>query len=693
MMLKASPAMSKGHSQWGRKWSFFRRSGGKAGAASLIADVHDPLPLWAGALCGALLGLSECLLTAATGELERPDLLSIWAFDLAFGLATGGCAWGIEKAWGRSPRSWIVIGCVLTLPASLFLCRGLLSNAHLLTDGLASFCLIAAVFLMLRIACARNRGRLQPLPLVAIACGAVGTATFFLNRHLIPSSRSADVPAAAIGIALASVVLCGIAALPGRGFVPIIAAAGLSATLGGQLLIREAVGAGSRPAAAAKPAPAANVLLVTLDTVRRDHLSCYRYPRATSPSLDELARSATLYENAYATSPYTLSSHASLFTGLLPSEHGAHAVPYTEVDVPLSADHDTLAEVLARRGYDTAAFVANYAYLRPATGLAQGFDSYDATARRLFGHVPLLASFLGRAGPPFSPRCFLGWTKRSHEADAITERAIRWLRLSRNRPFFLFVNYLDAHAPYAPPPEYAKRFSHRGGWLVQWKWNQARALSEEDWAFLVDQYDGALAFADHELGRLIDSLRQEGLYEQTLIAVTSDHGEFLGEHGLRGHRQALYESVLQIPMIVKLPGQRTGGSEAQLTTLADLHWLIREALHERLAPPRISAARVVAEYWTTWMDLRKAAPRRSPAWRATYRGSLKLIQGAAAASQLFDLASDPDEQRDLLGTADGNREAQTMVHSLPPLLEFSRPALWRMDPEAEERLRALGYVH
>lgn len=664
-----------------------------------------------GALVGGLLGLVECFLAAATGQIQRMDLVWIWSFDLALGVGVGITALALGALLLRRAPGWIAPASIVAAPAVLLALRGPLNRSGDLTslEAVVALPLIAAPFPVLRFVWTRHAGALPVGSFAAVACACLSVAIFSFSKDLVPNDGAWGRPVAALGlIAATSVLYRGLISRAARGSwgAPVlwrtVGLAGVLGAGGGQLLVQSAREAGV-PMSSASPSRSTqampNVLLVTLDTVRRDHLSCYGSSRATSPALEELVRTATLYTNAYATSPYTLASHASLFTGLLPSAHGARPVPYTAgseegpSDVPLAPEHETLAEVLRKRGYESGAIVANYGHLSLATGLAQGFDSYDSRAERIHGHVPLLVSFLFRLGPALSPRAFLGWTKASREADAITEAAIAWIRRTRERPFFLFVNYLDAHAPYAPPPEHARRFSRGGGFLVQLKWNRNRELSEEDWAFLGDQYDASVAFVDHEIGRLVAFLKASGLFERTLIAVTSDHGEFLGERGLRGHGQALYEPVLRIPMIVKRPGQRVGGSEGQLTTLADLHWLIREALDERLAPPAPDTARVVAEYWTPWIEKRHhPSIVLAPAWRATYQGPLKLIETSSRPPQLFDLSNDRSELRDLFATPEGARQAQAMLSQLPALEERPRSGIPAADPDAQRRLRALGYI-
>jgi arylsulfatase A-like enzyme len=657
--------------------------------------VAESRRLHEGALVGAFLGLADTLYAAATGWMPRSDFFWIWSFDLALGLGIGLVALTAGVLLRRN-HQWLASAAIVAVPALLFALRGPLGRPSQWAQpgSLAALSIVLAPFVLLQPRWVAKQDAMTHARFALVAAAYLGGALFVLSQDLVRDELNRGRVLVAAVLILSTVVAC-VRSTPAT-------TVGLTlsvAVAGGALLMRGAESASAAlPISAATEPALPNVLLVTLDTVRADHVSSYGYSRPTSPSLDELTRIATRYTNAYATSPYTLSSHGSLFTGLLPSSHGARSVPFPSGDptgpseLRLTDKHPTLAETLRRRGYDTGAIVANYAYLHPSTGLARGFESFDASPERVHGHAPLLASFLFRAGPALSPRLFLGWTKGAKEADAISDAAIAWLRRPRDRPFFLFLNYLDAHAPYAPPRPHARRFSKRSGLWVQLKWNLDRRLSAEDWEYLVDQYDASIAFVDEQLGRVLEFLRAAGTFDSTLIAVTSDHGEFLGEHGRRGHRQALYEPVLRIPMIVKGPQQRAQRSDARTTTLADLHWLIRETLEQR-SPPEAARVRAVAEYWTPWGELRQYPSRLyDSAWRASYQDRFKLIETASRPAQLFDLDSDPGEQRDLATTPEGAQRVRMMLEALPPFLKdpSQRPAA--LDPDAERRLRALGYL-
>ncbi len=281
-----------------------------------------------------------------------------------------------------------------------------------------------------------------------------------------------------------------------------------------------------------------SIVLITLDTTRPDHLGCYGYARATSPSLDLFAEAAVLYENAYATSSWTLPSHASLFTGLLPMQHGAQSVPKGPNRSlgygvrPLTESVTTLAELLGHAGYRTAAVVAGPA-LRSELGVAQGFEIYEDKLPQHSG-------------------------KR---AQQVTEEATALLKGFGTEPYFLFVNFFDPHSPYRPPPPFdeglppsankglGKALVERLGAGVS-----PRPISELEPSLravlstMVAGYDAEITYMDHYLGRLLEAISAAPRGDQTLIIVTGDHGESFGEHNYESHGAHLYEHNERVPL-------------------------------------------------------------------------------------------------------------------------------------------------
>ena len=276
-------------------------------------------------------------------------------------------------------------------------------------------------------------------------------------------------------------------------------------------------GRGETPSPASSP-QRPNVLLVTIDTLRADHVGCYGAADAETPTLDALAAQGTRFESALAPTPLTLPSHTSILTGLEPPRHGVrHNGLYRLAD-----GVETLAERLRGAGYATGA-VIGAAVLSRRYGLARGFDSYDDA---LDGSRAAQSGFHERT------------------AEQVTELARAWLD-PPHEPFFLWLHYYDPHLAYRPPSPYAERHS-------------------------ASPYDGEIAYVDHELGRVIDALRSRDLLERTLVVVSADHGESLGEHGERDHSYTLYDSALRVPLIWRGPGIDGGRSVPGVVRSVDI---------------------------------------------------------------------------------------------------------------------------
>ena len=263
-----------------------------------------------------------------------------------------------------------------------------------------------------------------------------------------------------------------------------------------------------------------NVLLISLDTLRKDHMSTYGYARPTTPAIDALAADGLVFERGVAVSNWTLPTHASMLTGVLPPTHGAHFVTrdqpfvkHVEPAARMSDEGATLAEILGGAGYRTGAVLANWWWLGRPYGLDRGFEHYDH--RR-------------GTSPPVYRR-----------ASKITDEGIDWLSRSDGRPFFLMLNYMDPHIPYAAPAPYDRRFDERSSpppsakpWTF---WIRAqrqvlrtgRALDRDLHRFMVDRYDGEIAYLDEHVGRLLNWLREADLYANTLIILTSNLGSHL----------------------------------------------------------------------------------------------------------------------------------------------------------------------
>lgn len=278
-----------------------------------------------------------------------------------------------------------------------------------------------------------------------------------------------------------------------------------------------------------------NVLLVTLDTVRSDHLGCYGYEAAQTPAIDSLMKNGLRFDDAVASVPLTLPSHATMLTGLYPPRHGVR----NNGTHHLTPDHVTLAETLSAHGYDTAAFLGCFV-LDERFGLNQGFDVYDF-------QVP--PGGFRAADPDYNER----------QADAVTDAALRWLTNRQTSqptsPFFLWVHYFDAHMPYESPLQNAPQFAGR-------------------------PYDAEIAFTDRQFQRVLDELDKLNLRERTLIVLVSDHGEALGEHGESSHGLLLYDCTLRVAFILSCPAlfDRSYRVDDRIVGLVDLRATLEDLL-------------------------------------------------------------------------------------------------------------------
>lgn len=411
------------------------------------------------------------------------------------------------------------------------------------------------------------------------------------------------------------------------------------------------------PSAAAAAAPPAklSLLVVTIDTLRADHVGIYGDKDARTPVLDGLARRGVRFDRAFSHVPLTLPSHCTLFTGLEPAAHGVR-----DNGQRLGPGPATLAEMARGRGYATAAVVGAYP-LDSRFGLARGFDLYDD----LYGSRNKVRdmAFVERRG-----------------AD-VSERAGRWLRDRGREPFLLWVHYFDPHAPYEPPPPYDGEFAGR-------------------------EYDGEIAYADACLGRLLEALDQAGRTADTLIVVASDHGEGLGDHGEKTHGIFVYDATLRVPLIAAGPGLPPGGRavETQVglidvlpTVLELLGWPAPKGLPGRSLVPLMARPDAGRTEAGRPIYVESLSPLLSRGW-APLRGlrtpSWKYIDAPAA--ELYDVAADPGETRNLLDERPevarrlrGDLEAETRRRAAEPAGTAPGPTPGR---EAREKLRALGYV-
>ena len=425
-----------------------------------------------------------------------------------------------------------------------------------------------------------------------------------------------------------------------------------------------------RRAAAVLPAAAPNapnVLIIIVDTLRADHLSLLGYARKTSPNLEKIAQQSVLFEDAMATSSWTLPSHGSIVTGRYPSEHGAEKFGLAERNL-------TLAEVLRGRGYLTGAFSANEQLFSRAFGFGQGFirfeDSFhspgDMVSRTLLGNQ--IYKHLLR------PLGFEDIPGRKRAAD-VNRSLLRWLDGENHRPFFAMLNYFDLHDPYLPPQPYRGKFSKRpnpGGVFNTLVGRDYRSITTPE--ILEDEiaaYDGAIAYMDDQLGVLMEELERRGLSQNTLLIITSDHGESFSEHGVFAHGTSLYREQVRVPILLRWPGKIPGGlrvtSRVSLVELAGTVMdLIGGEIPREFRGPSLAVAwknPSAMEGWPNSAAQLAATPEANNPKLLPYSGDMRAMITAKwyfivhdkFGPQLFNDISDPQQMNDLSGTPDGKR--------------------------------------
>ncbi len=395
-----------------------------------------------------------------------------------------------------------------------------------------------------------------------------------------------------------------------------------------------------------------NVLLITIDTLRADRLGCLGSDRGLTPHLDSLAAEGAVFSNAWTPVPLTAPSHASMLTGRYPITAGLRN---NGVEV-LSAQELLLPEILRERGFQTAGIVSALV-LASTFGLNQGFD--------LYYEEDISGGERGRG---------LWYDQRP--ADKTIDRTLAWLRASVGRPFFLWVHLFDPHDPYDPPSPYKEKF--------------AQAL-----------YDGEIAFADAQVGRLLEALREMSLDDSTLIIAAGDHGESLGDHGESFHGIFIYNATMRVPLIVRAPGGRRGVRVDDPASTLDITPTVLASLGIQVPTTMqgvslLDAAARGGRVPARSLYLETIYPTTSYGWaapRGIVSGSWKSIDLPAA--ELYDVASDPSEKSNLAGTQLSRRDAlRSEYAALRAELESgAREAeTASIDEETRDRLASLGYL-
>jgi arylsulfatase A-like enzyme len=469
-----------------------------------------------------------------------------------------------------------------------------------------------------------------------------------------------------------------------------------------------------------------NILLLVMDSVRAANISCYGYDRPTTPNLDQLAAESTLFEQAISVGCWTLPVHASLFTGLYPLSHGV-----TVSKKALPDGFPTLARRLGELGYQSAC-LSNNPYISEATGLTQGFDTVDDLWQLVYPYRERSKSATrlrqlergGTAGKALvrvtrallRPRSMVRTWKRLHSTEdsgaKLTNQRIReWLAArDQGSPFFVFANYMESHEPAGAavvrgPHPHNRRFLPgrlSPGVLARLSQSkpdiltapQTRRIRHLD--VIRALYDGALSYLDEQIGELLRFVESLGVMNDTLVIVTSDHGDGLGEHGHLGHRMHLYEELVHVPLIIRYPSRfQPGARVSDQTQLGDLFPTILQLAGEDSAGDDGFQSLLSAP--NTFAVAENTAPKSlgNLLMRMIRTERYKYIWKSDQRDELYDLAEDPGE---LVNVVDSRPDVARMMSD--QLDEWERGLGEsrieaddvEYDEETMQRLRGLGYV-
>jgi arylsulfatase A-like enzyme len=483
-----------------------------------------------------------------------------------------------------------------------------------------------------------------------------------------------------------------------------------------------------------------NILLVVLDATRADACSCYGAQRLTTPSLDMLAATGTLYEQAISAAPWTLPAFASLFTGFFPNQLNIYERRRLAAGVP------TLASVLSEDGYTTFGVTAN-SWMGDDFGLQRGFaqfhkmwqlfqNSQDLNELSVLSKAPesvsrfrsLLSQW--RVGNPLAnlinSAYNRAWAYRRDQGSQLVHRVLSWVR-TQSSPWFAFVHFMEPHLEYKPPRSLRNRFVQcqaQARQLIQqdqmrMAWRHiagVERLSDEELATWRDLYFAEVARADAELGKLLVMLDELGQLEQTVVIVTADHGESLGEHGLLSHQYGVYDHLIRVPLVIRYrPGFPAGARiPNQVQTLDLFASILRIAGMDSQHPTSLilpphgePRSFTVAQYGIPRpphdAQLRRYGLRSEDVQHfargfcALRDERYKLIAGTDGSVQLYDWQNDREEQEDLSVelpniTRELLAKLETWERDLEGIKEEDEPEEWEMDPSTAARLRGLGYI-
>lgn len=398
-----------------------------------------------------------------------------------------------------------------------------------------------------------------------------------------------------------------------------------------------------------QPKDVRNVVFISIDTCRADYLGCYGFGRETTPNIDAVARQSVLFENVVVPVPLTLPAHCSMLTGTIPPYHGGH----DNLDYRLGGSNVTIAEILKEQGFVTGAIISAFV-LDSQFGLKQGFDSYNDTfeAKHMAGSVS---------------------ERKGGEASRF---ATEWLEQHKGEKFFFFLHYYDPHTEYVPPEPFASRFAD-------------------------DLYAGEIAYTDYCIGQVVQKLRQLGLFDSSLLIITGDHGEMLGEHGEQDHGYFIYQSAIKVPLLFKLPGQRRGKVVKDLVALVDIVPTICSLvgieptvqMHGKDLSGYLGGESAPGEERYVYTESLYATKYNANTLLGVVTDRWKYIQ--TTRPELYDLIGDPQESNNVI--EQHFQQGRILQDRLKQILEQTvregqTDGKAELDEQSRKRLESLGYV-
>ena len=476
-------------------------------------------------------------------------------------------------------------------------------------------------------------------------------------------------------------------------------------------------------ACSGEPERRPNVLWISIDTLRADRLSCYGNEHATSPAIDRLADQGVLFESAFSTTSWTLPSHLSMFTGLPVSVHG---VCHHEYAYESPARGVQLPELLAEAGWRTGGFYT-HSYLGLPFVFGPGFETYERTGEVYQKSRTLRAQWEAAvaAGNKREARRLVRehaaiFDRGAPEAQPTVDRAVEWLGESGDQPFFLFVHVFDVHSPYRPPSPFDTRFDpDYEGQLTKVDVDAPNSpvfpgMDPEEFEHVLALYDGEIAWVDTQVERLLNSLDQLGLADDTLVVLTSDHGEEFLEHGSTGHRKTLYFESLHVPVVLRMPGRFEGGVRVpHAVSITDLAPTVLAACGQPTpaAMVGLDLATLIdgpAPERTLVSELVRVEDGRPTSWEVALIRDAELVVVHQAGSEAvraerFDLAADPrgaappeplamDSDAGLALAAELEQLRVRFTETRAALEPSTAQGLPQLDDLQEATLDALGYT-